>query len=203
MARGAGGESVLPAGHHFNCDLSDPSLQLPELGHPLDGLAYLPGSITVKPFLRLTDDDFMNDLQVNLLGAVRAVRQYLGNLKATNNSSLVFLSTVAVQLGLPYHASISSAKGAIEGLTRSLAAELAPDIRVNAVAPSLVDTPLAGRFLSSDKKREQMATRHPLQTIGSPEKVAALIAYLMSDDGSWMTGQVLALDGGMSSIKVA
>lgn len=187
---------------HWQCDVADPEATLPAIDGALDGLAYLPGTITLKPFVRLAGQDFMQDLQVNYLGAVRTLQHYLPALKQAQHASVVLMSTVAVGLGLPYHASIAGAKGAVEGLTRALAAELAPAIRVNAVAPSLVDTPLAAPLLANDRKREEMARRHPAGAVGDPDQVASLIAYLLSDDAAWMTGQVVGMDGGMGAVRV-
>jgi 3-oxoacyl-[acyl-carrier protein] reductase len=173
-------------------------LDLPE---SLDGLVYFPGSITLKPFHRLTADDFLHDFRVNCLGAAAAIQAALPSLKAAPSASIVLFSTVAVAQGMPFHASISAAKGAVEGLALSLAAELAPKIRVNVIAPSLTDTPLAGTLLNTDVKREAAAKRHPLQQVGDPEDTAKLVAFLLSDAAKFMTGQVLRADGGLSSIR--
>lgn len=167
----------------------------------LDGLVYFPGSITLKPFHRLTPEEFLHDLQVNCLGAAEVIRQALPSLKAAPSASIVLFSTVAVRQGMPFHASIAAAKGAVEGLALSLAAELAPKIRVNVIAPSLTDTPLAGTLLNTDAKREAAAKRHPLQRVGDPEQVAELAAFLLSEASAFMTGQILRPDGGLSSVR--
>ncbi len=167
----------------------------------LDGFIYFPGSISLKPFHRLTAEDFQRDLQVNLFGAIAALQSALPALKASGNSSVVLFSTVAVAQGMPMHASISAAKGAVEGLAKSLAAEWAPAIRVNVIAPSLTDTPLAGALLNSDLKKEAAAKRHPLQQVGRSEDMAALVAHLLSGHARFMTGQVLLVDGGLSSVR--
>lgn len=167
----------------------------------LDGLIYCPGTIQLKPFHRLTAEDFQKDFQVNVLGAVAALQSALPALKASGNASVVLFSTVAVAQGMPMHASIAAAKGAIEGLTKSLAAEWAPVIRVNAIAPSLTDTALASFLLNSDLKKEAAAKRHPLQRIGVPDDAAQLVEYLLSDAAKFMTGQVLHWDGGLSSVR--
>lgn len=174
------------------------SLDLPPV---LDGLVYFPGSITLKPFHRLSTEDFLHDFQVNCLGVAEVIRQALPALKAAPSASIVLFSTVAVAQGMPFHASIAAAKGAVEGLALSLAAELAPKIRVNVIAPSLTDTPLAGTLLNTDAKREAAAKRHPLQRVGDPEHVAELAAFLLSEASTFMTGQILRPDGGLSSVR--
>jgi len=174
-----------------------------ELPDALDGLVYCPGTIRLRPFAQLKDEEYMEDYQINFLGAVRVIRETLPRLKEADvGSSIVLFSTVAVQTGMGYHASIASAKGAIEGLTRSLAAELAPKIRVNAIAPSLTDTPLAAQLLSNDQRRQASAERHPLKRIGQAGDIASMATFLLDPSSSWMTGQILAVDGGMSSIRM-
>jgi NAD(P)-dependent dehydrogenase (short-subunit alcohol dehydrogenase family) len=167
----------------------------------LDGFVYFPGSISLKPFHRLTPEDFQRDLQVNLFGAIAALQSALPALKASGNASVVLFSTVAVAQGMPMHASIAAAKGAVEALARSLAAEWAPTIRVNVIAPSLTDTPLAGALLNSDLKKEAAGKRHPLQQVGRSEDMAALVAHLLSGSSRFMTGQVLHVDGGLSAVR--
>jgi 3-oxoacyl-[acyl-carrier protein] reductase len=181
-------------------DAAAPTLN--DLPPVLDGLVYFPGSITLKPFHRVTAEDFINDFQTNCLGAATAIQAALPSLKAAPSASIVLFSTIAVAQGMAFHASIAAAKGAVEGLTRSLAAELAPKIRVNAIAPSLTDTPLANTLLNSEPKREAAAKRHPLQQVGRPEDVAKLTAFLLSDDSAFITGQILRPDGGLSSVRV-
>ena len=168
----------------------------------LDGLVYCPGSITLKPFHRLTAEDFLNDYRINCLGAVAALQAALPALKAAASASVVMFSTVAVAQGLPFHASIAAAKGAVEGLVLSLASELAPKIRVNGIAPSLTDTPLAGNLLNSDAKKEASAKRHPLQRLGDADEVARLALFLLGEESQFMTGQILRMDGGLSSVRI-
>jgi 3-oxoacyl-[acyl-carrier protein] reductase len=182
----------------FDATDTSPTLELPDVLH---GLVYCPGTINLKPFHRLTDEDYLNDLQVNLFGTIRLLRMALPSMKRAERSSVVLFSTVAVQTGLPFHASVAAAKGAVEGLTRSLAAEWAPRIRVNAIAPSLTDTPLAANLISSEAKREASERRHPLNRIGDPEDVAQAVTFLLSSAASFMTGQILKLDGGLSDIR--
>ncbi len=183
----------------FDATLPESELELPEV---LDGLVYCPGSITLKPFARLTDGDFQRDLEVNYLGCIRAIRQALPALKRSKQASVVLFSTVAVQTGLPFHASISGAKGAVEGLTRALAAELSPNIRVNSLALSLTDTPMAEDLLNSEVKRSAAAERHPLKRIGHPSEVAGAVDFLLGNQGAFVSGQVMQLDGGLSTLKL-
>ena len=171
---------------------------LPEI---LDGLIYCPGSINLKPFARIKPTDFLSDFELQVGGAVKVIQAVLPRLKAAENSSIVLFSTVAVQTGLPFHTQVAASKGAIEGLTKSLAAELAPKIRVNCVAPSLTDTPLASMLLNNDQKREANAERHPLKRIGSAEDIANMSEFLLSEKAGWITGQIMHVDGGMSTVK--
>lgn len=166
----------------------------------LNGLIYCPGSINLRPFNRLTEDVFKNDFNLNVYGAIKCIQTCLPALKK-GNGAIVLFSTVAVQQGMAFHASVAASKGAIEGLTRSLASELAPNIRVNAIAPSLTDTPLAEALLSNDKKREASEERHPLKRVGKAEEIASMAVHLVSENGSWITGQVIGIDGGMSRVR--
>lgn len=175
--------------------------ELPDINEMIDGFVYLPGSINLKPFKMLREENFKDDFEINFLGAVKAIKKYEENLKESETASVVMFSTVAVQQGLSFHASISAAKGAVEAFIRSMAAEYAPNIRFNAIAPSIVDTPLAKNLLRNEKQRNRSEERHPLKRIGEPEDIAQAAKYLLSDEASWMTGQILHLDGGLSSIK--
>jgi len=188
------GESHLS--NHYALDvLTD---ELPEI-EGLTGLVYCPGSITLKPFHRLSPDDFLADYQKNVLGAVRVLQFYFRTLKK-NQGSVVLFGTVASQQGMPFHASIAAAKGGLESLSRSLAAEWAPHIRVNTVNPSLTDTSLAEVLLSTDQKRENAANRHPLKKIGSPADIAQAAVFCLENE--WVTGQTIGVDGGMSTVRV-
>jgi len=173
----------------------------PVLDQPLDGLVYFPGTINLKPFSRLTPADFTRDYEINALGAAMLIQHYLTNLKKNEHASVVLISSVAASLGLPFHGSISMAKAALEGLTRALGAEFAPTIRVNCIAPSMVDTPLASKFVDTPEKREQLTKRNPMRKIGTPADIASMITFLLNDDSQWMTGQVLNVDGGMGALK--
>lgn len=167
----------------------------------LDGLVYAPGSISLKPFHRISSQEILDDFKLNALAAAEVIQQAMPALKKSVSASVLLFSSVAVQTGLPFHASIAMAKGAIEGLTRSLAAELSPKIRVNAIAPSLTDTPLAAHLLNSDAKRDASNNRHPLKMVGMAEDIAALAYFLLSDASKFITGQVIHADGGMSSVR--
>lgn len=194
----------LNTGVTFNSvDFSSHEDGLPELPEVIDTLIYCPGSINLAPFHRIKVAAFQDEFQLNVLGAVRCIQACLPGLKKSESAAVLLFSTVAVQTGMPFHSSISSSKGAIEGLTRSLSAEYASaGIRFNAIAPSLTDTPLAARLLSSPEKQEASAKRHPLGRYGNPSDIAAAAQYLISDSSSWVTGQILAVDGGMGSIRL-
>ena len=174
------------------------TLPLPE---QIDGLVYCPGSINLKPFKRIKPQAFQEDLEVNFLSLVKVIQGLLPRLTASQQASLVFFSTVAVKVGMPFHTSVSASKGAIEGFAKALAAEYAPKMRINVIAPSLTDTPLAGRLLSSDDKKQRMGEMHPLKRIGTTADIANTACFLLSDKSSWMTGQVLAIDGGKSTLQ--
>ncbi|MFM8733733.1 MAG: SDR family NAD(P)-dependent oxidoreductase [Pirellulales bacterium] len=188
---------------HAACDFAAPDGPLPDPPDVIHGAVYCPGTITLRSFRSLQPADIRSDLEVNLLGAVRFLQACQPRLQGLDGrpASVVLFSTVAVGQGMPMHASVAAVKGAVEGLVRSLAAEWAPKVRVNAIAPALTDTPLAERLLSSPEKREAMAARYPLRRIGSPDDVAAAARFLLSAESDWMTGQVLGVDGGMSTLR--
>ena len=180
----------------------DENLDLSFVPDALDGLVYCPGAVNLKPFARIKPEDFISDYHLQLVGAVKVTQACLPKLKNAVSPSIVLFSTVAVQTGFNFHSLVASSKGAVEGLTKALAAEFAPKIRVNCIAPSITDTPLAGTLLNTEEKKEANAQRHPLKKIGKPEDLANLAEFLLSGKSSWITGQVLHADGGMSSLKV-
>lgn len=173
----------------------------PELDIPIDGLVYFPGSIQLKPFHRISANEMEKEFEINFFGAVYSIQYFLPLLKKSQQASVVLFSSVAAQVGMTFHASIAAAKGAIEALTRSLAAEYAPTIRFNAVAPSLTNTALAERLLGSDEKILNAGQRHPLKRIGTAADSARAVCFLLSNEASWTTGQVLHIDGGLSTLR--
>lgn len=186
--------------HQLNVVKEDiPAMYIPEM---VNALVYFPGTINLKPFNTLTADDFQSDFEINLLGAVKAIKAFYRPLKKSGNGSIVMFSSVAARLGMPYHASIASSKAAIEGLTRSLAAEFAPHIRVNCIAPSLTDTRMASKLLSNEERRNSIVQRNPMKKIGTPDDLASMVKFLTGDNGSWITGQVISVDGGLSTINL-
>ena len=187
---------------HIKFDALKEELDTSALPESLDGFVYCPGSINLKPFKMLKQQHFEDDLQINFLSLIKVTRDVLPLLTKSGNGSVVFFSTVAVGRGMHFHTSVASAKGAIEGFAKALAAEYAPTVRINVIAPSLVDTPLAGRLLSSEDKKEKMADLHPLKRVGTPEDIAALSVFLLEDKSSWITGQILGVDGGKSTLNM-
>jgi 3-oxoacyl-[acyl-carrier protein] reductase len=176
-------------------------LQLPPAPESLAGLVFFPGNIRLTPFHRIKPEEFLQDYELNVLNAIRCLQHYYPALKKHGKASVVLMSSVAAGTGMSFHSSTGSVKAAVEGLTRALAAEWAPSIRVNAVAPSLTDTPMAGKLMESEEKRSASAQRHPLKRTGTAEDIAASITFLLSDASGWMSGQILHTDGGMSSIR--
>jgi NAD(P)-dependent dehydrogenase (short-subunit alcohol dehydrogenase family) len=186
---------------HISYDVKNDALDLSNLPEQLDGFVYCPGSINLRPFRGLKPQTFQDDFNLNVLGAVKSIQAVLPLLHKSSQASLVFYSTVAVSTGMPFHASVAAAKGALEGLTRSLAAEYAPKFRVNCIAPSLTDTPLADKFLNNEAKLEKAQERHPLKQVGSAKNIAQMTAFLLGEESQWMTGQILHVDGGIGDLK--
>jgi 3-oxoacyl-[acyl-carrier protein] reductase len=179
-------------------DILDSS-KLPEI---IDGLVYCPGSINLRPFKGLKIETFESDLQINFISLVKVIQSVLPNLTASNQSSIVVFSSVAATMGMPFHTSVAAAKGAVEGFAKALAAEYAPKIRVNVIAPSLTDTPLADKFLNNEVKREKSAERHPLKRFGTSDDMAQMASFLLSEKSSWISGQIFHVDGGMSTLLI-
>lgn len=186
---------------YFPLNILDENLSFDFLPESLDGVVYCPGSINLRPFERIKPADFLNDYNLQVVGAVKTLQSTVSRLKNSMHASIILFSTVAVQSGLPFHSQVSSSKGAIEGLTRALAAEYAPKIRVNCIAPSLTDTPLASALLNTEQKRESNSLRHPMKRIGTTEDIVHITEFLLSPKSGWITGQVLHVDGGLSVIK--
>jgi NAD(P)-dependent dehydrogenase (short-subunit alcohol dehydrogenase family) len=187
---------------HIPFDATTDTLDTSKLPETIDGLVYCPGSINLRPFKGLKPDAFESDLQINFISLVKVIQSVLPNLTASNQSSIVLFSSVAASMGMPFHTSVAAAKGAIEGFAKALAAEYAPKIRVNVIAPSLTDTPLADKFLNNDVKREKSAERHPLKRVGTSEDMAQMASFLLSEKSSWISGQIFHVDGGMSTLLV-
>jgi len=188
--------------HYHPLNVLDENINLDFLPASIEGIVYCPGAISLRPFNRIPADDFIKDYTLQVVGAVKVIQAALLKLKESKNGSIVLFSTVAVQLGLNFHSLVASSKGAIEGLTKALSAELAPTIRVNCIAPSLTNTPLAASLLNSDQKMDANAQRHPLKRVGTPLDIANAVEFLLTDKSSWVTGQILSIDGGMSTIKL-
>ncbi len=185
---------------HIKFDATSDELDTSSLPDELHGFVYCPGNINLKPF-KMMASILQEDMQLNFFGMVKVVKEIMP--KMADGASMVFFSTVAVGVGMPFHTSVAAAKGAIEGFAKSLAAEYAPKLRVNVIAPSLVDTPLAERLLNNDKKKEKMAERHPLKRVGEAKDIADIANFLLSDNSTWMTGQVVGVDGGMSTLNIS
>ncbi|MGQ1787174.1 SDR family NAD(P)-dependent oxidoreductase [Saccharicrinis sp. GN24d3] len=187
---------------YIHMDVTSNEYNIQSLPDTLDGLVYCPGTIRLKPFDRIKPEDFIDDYQIQLLGAVKVVQQLLPKLKKVQHASVVFFSTVAVSQGFKFHSLVSASKGAVEGLTKALAAEYAPAIRFNCIAPSLTNTPLAASMLNTEAKIDSNGNRHPLKRIGNPKDIADMAVFLLSEKASWITGQVLHVDGGISTINI-
>lgn len=187
---------------HFKFDATQDNIADLDLPDTIDGLVYFPGSINLKPFKMLKPEAFQEEMQLNFMSLVKVVQDLLPRLKSSEQASLVFFSTVAVKVGMPFHTSVAAAKGAIEGFSKALAAEYAPSFRVNVIAPSLTNTSLAEKLLSNEDKKKKMSDRHPLKRVGEAKDIANLVEFLLSEKSSWMTGQVLGMDGGLSTINL-
>ena len=187
---------------HIPFDATSDTLDSSKLPKIIDGLVYCPGSINLRPFKGLKPERFESDLHINFISLVKVIQTVLPNLNASNQSSIVLFSSVAASMGMPFHTSVAAAKGAIEGFAKALAAEYAPKIRVNVIAPSLTDTPLADKFLNNDVKREKSAERHPLKRVGTSDDMAQMASFLLSEKSSWISGQIFHVDGGMSTLLV-
>lgn len=187
---------------YHQLDVLNDEADLSFLPEQIDGLVYCPGAIDLKPISRIKPEEYISDFNLQVVGAIKIIQTALPKLKKSDSPSIVLFSTVAVQTGFPFHTKVAASKGAIEGLGRALAAELAPKIRVNVIAPSITDTPMAASLLNSAEKKEANASRHPLKKIGDAMQIASVAAFLLSDQTSWITGQVLHVDGGISNLKV-
>lgn len=200
----------------YNISRSAPELTHPNLTHfgldvlqdelptidEIDSLVYCPGSITLKPISNLSVDDFRKDFEINVIGAVKAIQKYLPVLKKGDEPSIVLFSTVAVKLGMPFHASIATAKAGVEGLTKSLGAELASVVRVNAIAPTITDTSLSASILRNDRMKENMVDRHPMKSYLKPDEVANMVDFLISEKANSISGQIFEMDYGLVTFKI-
>ena len=187
---------------HIAFDATNDTIDTSKLPNVIDGLVYCPGSINLRPFKGLKPEAFEADLQINFISLVKVIQSVLPNLLASEQASIVVFSSVAATMGMPFHTSVAASKGAIEGFAKALAAEYVPKIRVNVIAPSLTDTPLADKFLNNETKQEKSAERHPLKRFGKPEDSAQMASFLLSDKSSWISGQIFHVDGGMSTLLV-
>ncbi len=201
LSRTADQLSGLEGVTHLAIDVTKDEITKDMLPETINGLAYCPGTINLRSFRALKPETYREDFEINVVGAVKAISAGLKGLKAVKGSSVLLFSTVAVGQGMPMHASIAASKGAIEGLARTLAAELAPEVRVNCIAPALTDTPLTERFFSDPEKAAAIGSKYPLGRTGTVDDLAATGHFLLTDRSSWMTGQVLGVDGGMSTIR--
>ncbi|WP_088323574.1 SDR family NAD(P)-dependent oxidoreductase [Polaribacter tangerinus] len=184
---------------HYTCDVLTENL--PEID-AVDTLIYCPGSINLKPISRLKLEEFREDFEINVVGAVKTIQKYLPKLKNGNQPSVLLFSTVATKLGMPFHASVAAAKSGVEGITKSLGAELAPTIRVNAIAPTVTDTDLASKLLRNERMIENITERHPLKKFLKPNEVADLASFLISDKAASISGQIFELDCGIVNFKL-
>jgi NAD(P)-dependent dehydrogenase (short-subunit alcohol dehydrogenase family) len=193
----------LPTGIHYQqLDVRSESLDFTFLPDSLNGIVYCPGAISLKPFARISPAQFKDDFDLQVLGAIKCIQGNVARLKAGVAPSILLFSSIAASQGLNFHTQVSVSKAALEGLTKSLAAELAPTIRVNCIAPSLTDTPLAQNLLNSDQKKEANGLRHPMKRVGTVADMADYAAFLLSEKASWVTGQIIGIDGGLSTLRI-
>lgn len=186
--------------NYVNLDVVSGELNETDLPEEIHGLAYCPGSINLKPFHRFKQEDFLSDFELQVLGATKIIKQLLTRMKKTEGASIVLFSTVAVQTGFTFHSQVAISKGAIEGLTRALAAEFAPSIRVNAIAPALTKTKLSEKLLNTPEKIEHHSSKNPLKRIGDPQDLAEAACFLLSEKSSWVTGQIININGGFGNL---
>jgi len=184
---------------HISCNVLED--ELPEI-ETVDSLIYCPGSINLKPISRLSIDDFKSDFEINVLGAVKAIQKYLPSLKKNEKPSILLFSTVAAKLGMPFHASVAASKAGVEGFVKSLGAELAPTVRVHAIAPTVTDTQLASKLLRNEKMIDAITERHPLKKFLNPQEVAKMALFLISDNAASLSGQIFEMDCGIVSFKI-
>ncbi len=183
----------------FNVDVT--SGELPDIDN-INSLVYCPGSIILKPFSQITEDEYKNDFEINVLSAIRCIKKYINAIKSFENASIVLFSTVAVNQGMPFHSSVSVAKAGVEGLSKTLAAEFAPKVRVNCIAPTLTKTDLASRILRNERIEENIANKHPLKRICDAGDISSMATFLISEKAKNITGQILRVDAGMSTLKI-
>ncbi|NGX31143.1 MAG: 3-oxoacyl-[acyl-carrier-protein] reductase 2 [Chlamydiae bacterium] len=201
LSRTEGATSELLQTKFHKTDILDFEMPLPEIEGPIDGLVYCPGSMEQKPFLETTLEDFKGAFDLNVLGAIRTIQHYLPKLQeAKEGASIVLFSALLAQKGHPLYTNTACAKGAIEGLCKSLAAEFAPLVRFNCIAPSFVETPLTQNILTNEDKKHALASKHPLKRLGHPSDVAFMADFLLSEKAEWITGQTIGVDGGMSTL---
>jgi NAD(P)-dependent dehydrogenase (short-subunit alcohol dehydrogenase family) len=183
-------------------DVQSDEVPLEQLPATIDGFVYCPGSINLRPFRGLKMENFEQDMQINFFQMVRCLQAIMPKLTSSKSASVVLFSSVAASMGMPFHSSIAAAKAAVEGFAKAIAAEYAPQLRVNVIAPSLTHTPLADKFLNSELKQEKANERHPLKRFGQVQDMAQMAVFLLGENSSWMSGQVMHLDGGMSTLLV-
>ncbi len=201
LSRSSGSLDSVTGVRHMAIDVTQDSVTAEMLPETIDGFVYCPGSINLGPLRTTQPQSLRDDFELNVVGGLKCLQAALPAMRAAGISSAVFFSTVAVGQGMPMHSAVAASKGALEALVRTWAAELAPHIRVNCIAPALTDTPLAEKFLSTDEKRKAMDARYPLARIGQISDVAAAAEFLLSDRSTWITGQVIGVDGGMSTLR--